>query len=171
MKKSEGGALALHFIKSAIDLQRLSRFDLGQQLYQGYKQSNLWSRKPQSVTSFITLISILYPTMSKRSFMRHYRVYEKLVVRSGISKFTLMDIDFTTLASTAEDRDLNPPALRTIISKLHAMLKNGASQKEVRIQFKVYAKRNRANIPRLVALMQKYDEQIASGFDIQGTEH
>lgn len=171
MKKSEGGALALHFIKSAIDLQRLSRFDLGQQLYQGYKQSNLWSRKPQSVTSFITLISILYPTMSKRSFMRHYRVYEKLVVRSGISKFTLMDIDFTILASAAEDRDLNPPALRTIISKLHAMLKNGASQKEVRIQFKVYAERNRANIPRLVALMQKYDEQIASGFDIQGTEH
>ena len=52
MNKSEGGALALHFIKSAIDLQRLSRFDLGQQLYQGYKQSNLWSRKPQSVTSF-----------------------------------------------------------------------------------------------------------------------
>ena len=171
MNKSEGGALALYFIKSAIDLLRLSRFDLGQQLYEGYKQTNLWRRKPQSVTSFISLISTLYPTMSKRSFMRHFRVYEKLVVRSRISKFTLMDIDFTTLALAAEDRDLNPPALRTIISKLHAMLKNGASQKEVRIQFKVYAKRNRANIPRLVALMQKYDEQIASGFDIQGTEH
>ncbi|MCH7859521.1 MAG: hypothetical protein IID14_07475, partial [Candidatus Marinimicrobia bacterium] len=113
MNKSEGGALALYFIKSAIDLQRLSRFDLGQQLYQGHKQSNLWSRKPQSVTSFISLISILYPTMSKRSFMRHYRVYEKLVVRSRISKFTLMDIDFTTLALAAEDRDLIPPALRT----------------------------------------------------------
>ena len=171
MKKSEGETLALYYIKSAIDLQRLSRVDLGQKLYQGHKQSNLWSRKPQSVTSFISLISILYPTMSKRSFMRHYRVYEKLVVRSIISKFTLMDIDFTTLALAAEDRDLNPPTLRTIISKLHTELKNGASQKEVRIQFKVYAERNRANIPRLVALMQKYDEQIASGFDIQGTEH
>ena len=171
MKKSEGGALALHYIKSAIDLQRLSRFDLGQQLYEGHKQSNLWSRKPQSVTSFISLISILYPPMSKRSYMRHYRVYEKLVVRSKISKFTLMDIDFTTLALAAEDRDLNSPTLRTIISKLHTELKNGASQKEVRIQFKVYAERNRANIPRLLALMQEYDEQIASGFDIQGTEH
>ena len=171
MNKSEGGALALFYIKSAIDLQRLSRFDLGQQLYQGHKQSNLWSRKPQSVTSFISLISILYPTMSKRSFMRHYRVYEKLVVRSGISKFTLMDIDFTTLALAAEDRDLNPPTLRTIISKLHTELKNGASQKEVRTQFKVYAERNRANIPRLVALMREYDEQIASGIDSQGTEH
>ena len=165
MNKSEGGALALHFIKSAIDLQRLSRFDLGQQLYQGYKQSNLWSRKPQSVTSFITLISILYPTMSKRSFMRHYRVYEKLVVRSSISKFTLMDIDFTTLALAAEDRDLIPPALRTIISKLHTMLKNGSSQQDVRKQFKVYAERNRANIPRLLALIKEADEMIASGFD------
>ncbi len=163
--------MALYYIKAAIDLQRLSRFDLGQQLYEGHKQSNLWSRKPQSVTSFISLISTLYPTMSKRSFMRHYRVYEKLVVRSGISKFTLMDIDFTTLALAAEDRDLNPPALRTIISKLHAMLKNGASQKEVRIQFKVYAERNRANIPRFISLIKEYDEEIASGFDIQGTEH
>ncbi len=97
MKKSEGEAFSLFLIKAAIDAQRLSRIDLGQQLYQGYKQSNLWARKPQSVTSFISLISILYPTMSKRSYMRHYRVYEKLVVRSGISKFTLMDIDFTRL--------------------------------------------------------------------------
>ncbi len=165
MNKSEGGELALHFIRAAIDLQRLSRFDLGQQLYQGYEQSNLWARRPQSITSYITLISILYPTMSKRSFMRHYRVYEKLVVRSGISKFTLMDIDFTTLALAAEDRDLNPPALRTIISKLHAMLKNGASQKDVRKQFKGYAERNRANIPRLLALIREADEMIAAGFD------
>ena len=165
MKKSEGETLALYYIKSAIDLQRLSRVDLGQQLYQGHKQSNLWRRKPQSVTSFISLISILYPTMSKRSFMRHYRVYEKLVVRSRISKFTLMDIDFTTLALAAEDRDLNPPALRTIISKLHTMLKNGSSQQDLRKQFKVYAERNRANIPRFLALIKEADEMIASGFD------
>ena len=85
MNKSEGGALALFYIKCAIDCQRLARFDLGQQLYQGHKQSNLWSRTPQSVTSFISLISILYPTISKRTLMRHYRVHEKLVVRSKIA--------------------------------------------------------------------------------------
>ena len=76
-----------------------------------------------------------------------------------------MDIDFTTLALAAEDRDLIPPALRTIISKLHTMLKNGSSQQDLRKQFKVYAERNRANIPRFLALIKEADEMIASGFD------
>ena len=154
MKKSEREALALWFIKTAIDGQRLSRFDLGRELYLGHKQRNRWTRKPESMTSYLKYISTLYPELSLRTYRRHYRVHEKLVVRSGISKFTLMDIDFTTLALAAEDQDLNPPALRTIISKLHTMLKNGASQQDVRKQFKVYAERNRANIPRLLALIQ-----------------
>ena len=171
MKKSEGEALALFYIKSAIDGQRLSQFDLGRELYLGHKQSNRWRRKSESVTSYLSYISSLYPTMSKRSFMRHYRVYEKLVVRSGISVFTLMDIDFTTLALAAEDRDLNPPAWRTIISMLHTMLKNGASQQDVRKQFKVYAERNRANIPRLLALIQEFDDEIVSYTTNKEEEH
>ena len=82
-----------------------------------------------------------------------------------------MAIDFTTLALAAEDQDLNPPALRTIISKLHAMVKNGASQQDVRKQFKVFAERNRANIPRLLALIQEYDDEIVSYTTNKEGEH
>ncbi|MBA7568137.1 hypothetical protein ES708_09858 [subsurface metagenome] len=164
MNKSEAEALALWFIKSAIDGQRLSRFDLGCELYLGHLQSNKWRKKSISMTSYLSYISTLYPTISKRSLMRHYRVHEKLVVRSGISIFTLMDIDFTTLALAAEDRCLPPPSLRDVISKLHTMVMNGASQKEVRRQFNVYAERTRANIPRLLALIEECDERIVSGY-------
>ncbi len=171
MNKSEGEALALWFIKSAIDAQRLSRFDLARELYLGHKQHNLWRRKSESMTSYLKYISTLYPELSLRTCTRHYRVHEKLVVRSRISISTLMDFDFTILAAAAEDQDLNPPALRTIISKLHTMVKNGASQQDVRKQFKVYAERNRANIPRLLALIQEYDDQIVSYTTNKEGEH
>lgn len=166
MNKSMGDPLALLAIKTEITAHALSRFDLGRELNKGHKQNNKWRRRPESMTSYLKFIATCYPSLSPRTYTRHFRVYEKLVVNAGLSEFTLMEFDFTTLVIAAEDRDLNPPALRAIISKLKTMLKNGASQRDVRKQLRVYVERHRASIPRLIALIEESDAMILSAYSM-----
>ena len=168
MNKMHGDSWALFGIKIAVDSHRQSRFTLGQMLFEGHKQFNKWKRKPQSMTAYITWISYLFPAKSKRSYLRHYRVWDKLVVQTRLSQSMLMDFDFTTLAEAAENRYLDPGTLRHIMPKLHAELKQGKSQQHVRRQLKEFAERYHASIPRLIQMIREQDERIKAYFLEQG---
>ena len=157
-----GDALAILNIEAAVYSHRQSRFVLGQQLFLGHMQSNKWRRKPESMTSYITFISVIYPQISKRSYLRLYRVYEKLIVEAKLSEFKLMDFAFSILVTAAECQYLSTWQRSHIITRLHTYLSNGASQQYVRKLLKEYCDMKRFPNPRFRDINHDSDGEVVS---------
>lgn len=162
MKKSTGDAWALLHISTSIDAHALSRFELGRSLYLGRIQNNKWRRRPESMTGYLKFIATCYPSMSLRSYTRHYRVYERLIVESKLNIFKLKNIDFNMLVTVAECEILSPWQRWHILERVHAYIVNGWSKKTIRRKLWEYIAEKRYLNPRLKDLNLPTDEETVA---------
>lgn len=162
VKKSTGDAWALFRINTAIDSQAFSRFELGRALYLGHKQNNMWRRRHESMTKYLKFIATCYPSLSLRSYTRHYRVYEKLIVQTELNEIKLKDIDFNMLVTVAECEALGPWQRWHILERVHVYMQNGMSKRFIRQKFWEYIALKRFPNPSYKNLDQENEEEIVA---------
>ncbi len=157
-----GDALALLAIKTEITALALARFDLGRELYKGLKQSNKWRRRPESMTSYLRFIATCYPSLSLRTYTRHYRVYQRLIVESKLSKFKLINIDNNMLVTVAECEALSPWQRWHILERVHAYNHCGWSKKKIQRIVRKYIFEKQHPNPYWKARDPRSDEEIVA---------
>ena len=125
-------SLETYEIKEAISSLLSARIRLGQTIYFSYKQMTRNQKKAKmSQSQYLHAIALAFPRISLRSYQRALRVFERLVIDTGLWIADLEELDFTILGRIAECKYLNPYNRRDLVADVQKMMNAGHGYKVI----------------------------------------
>ena len=118
-------------IKESISSLLSARIRLGQTPYFSYKEIQRRRRKQKiSLSQFIKAIEFANPRIKYWTYQRAYRIYERLIIETGIWIDDLETVDFIILSRIAESKNLTPYNRRDMVDEILKMMANGFSYRD-----------------------------------------
>jgi len=149
-------------IKEAISSLLGARLYVGQTLFFGYQTVKLEHRKKSvSLAQFIDQVAFENRQMSRRSYLRAYRVFERLVVQCGFWMSDLDEVDFTLLAGIAECKNIIPLTRRELVKGVQKRMAAGESYGQIAKRLDEVLKINRERPPRIPKVVRDVDHRLA----------
>ncbi len=149
-------------IKEAISTLLGARLHLGQTLYFSFNthNKNLKKRKT-SLARFMRAVENEYPSMSRRNYLRSYRVFERLVQQCGFWMSNLEEVDFTLLAQIAECKNILPLTRRELVKGVQKRMAAGESYGQIAKRLGEVLRIYRERPPRIPDVVAEVDHRLS----------
>ena len=149
-------------LKEAISAALGGRLQLGQTLYFSFNTINK-NLKKQKITlaQFLRIVSFSYPRMSRRTLLRSYRIYDRIVLGTGSWISDLEQIHFVILARIAESRSIGSLTRRELVQEVQQRMEAGDSYAQISKQLDAALAHYRDHPPRIPEGVQEFDRRLA----------
>ena len=162
MKHSNPINLEKFKIKKEISSLLGARIFVGQTLFFIYQTVKMENRKKRvSLAQFIDQVAFENRQMSRRSYLRAYRVFERLIVQCGFRISELLEVDFTLLAGIAECRNITSLTRREFVKGVQKRMAAGESYGQIAKRLGEVLKINREHPPRIPKVVEDVDHRLA----------
>lgn len=149
-------------LKEAISAALGGRLQLGQTLYFSFNTINK-NLKKQKITlaQFLRIVSFSYPRMSRRTLLRSYRIYDRIVLGTGSWISDLEQIHFVLLARIAESRSIGSLTRRELVKEVQQRMEAGDSYAQISEKLDRSLAFYREHPPRIPEGVKEFDHRLA----------
>lgn len=149
-------------LKESISNLLGGRLQVGQTLYFTFNTINKNLKKQKlTLAQFLRIISFSYPRMSRRTLSRTYRVYERIVLGTGLWISDLEKIDFILLARIAECKNIGSLTRRELVKEVQKRMEAGDNYSQISKQLGGTLRYYREHPPRIPEVVQDVDHRLA----------